>query len=200
MMNDILNAAKKYAEGLSNVEVRRVQWAEKYKLLTEHLKEIADYLNKNAPFKPGYFVDTFYAFDEAINGTCVEMPSVTFRSGDLPMDILFKNEDGNQVAYFEKGFQITFNPTPTGQIVVLLFPHHNNFHKEQAGFTPLLVINNLDDLTMNLIDEIVHKGMEVAFYSSFVGMAEHNDRPDNPAPPQAYAPIGFKRFESTEKK
>ncbi len=183
-----------YTQGLEHVQQRRALWVEKCKLLVDHLKEIAAYLNENSGFKSGFYVDTFYAFDEQINGTCVEMPSVTLRSGDLPMDIVFKNEDGNAVSYFEKGFQITFNPTPTGQVAVLLFPHHNNFHKVDPVFSPLLVIDDLKAIDLNLIDEIIQRGMQAAIYSSFAGLAEQNQEAN-----QNYNPIGFKRFSSTER-
>jgi hypothetical protein len=131
MLKNILDAADKYATGLEHVEHRRKIWVKKSEEVKKHLIEIADHLNKNSKSKIGFFVDSYYAFDETINGACIEMPSITFRSGDVPMDLTFKNEDGNIISYAEKGFQITFNPSPTGEVVVWLVPHHNNLQAEQ---------------------------------------------------------------------
>lgn len=198
MMSDILNVANKYGDGLKQVMERREKWIKKAAEVKEYIAKIAAYLNENATYKPGYYVDTFYAFDDKINGTCVEMPSITFRSGDIPMALTFKNKDGNAISYAEKGFQITFNPTPTGEIAVMLFPHHSDFYKTEQPYFTLMIIDNIDDLTNDFIDKILGEAMQEAYYTSFTGMAETNDEVGEMAQ-KTYTPIGFKRFETTEK-
>lgn len=196
MLKNILDAANKYAEGLKHVQHRREIWAKSSEELKTQLKEIADYLNKNSQSKIGFFVDSYYAFDETINGACIEMPSITFRSGDVPMDLTFRNDDGNTIAYAEKGFQITFNPSPTGEIVVWLVPHHNNLQTEQEPkYTTLMIIEDLDNFTPQMVEDIIEQGIEVAFYSSFAGITEIKDQAS-----ASYAPIGFRRYETTEQK
>jgi len=194
MIKNILNSANKYSTGLEHVQHRRELWVKKSEEVKTHLKEIADYLNQNSTSKIGFFVDSSYAFDETINGACIEMPSITFRSGDLSMDLTFKNDDGNIITYAEKGFQITFSPSPTGEIIVMLLPHHNNLQTEVPKFITLTIISDLDKLTTDVVDEIVAKGTDAAFYSSFTGISELKDMPAN-----GYNPVGFKRYETTEK-
>ncbi|MFI5384262.1 MAG: hypothetical protein ACHQXK_08535 [Methanosarcina thermophila] len=151
-------------------------------------------------YKPGYYVDKAYAFDEKVNGTCVQMPAVTFRSGDVPVNMHFKDSDGKVTEYTEKGFQITFSPTPTGEIAVLLFPHHSELHQTETPYTMLMLINDLDTLTIELVDDIVSEGMEAAFYTSYVGMGEANKVQEQEHDQQrsGYSPIGFKRYHTTQ--
>jgi len=194
MIKNILDAANKYTEGLQHVQHRRELWVKKSVEVRDHLKEIAEYLNKNTSSKIGFFVDSAYAFDETINGACIEMPSITFRSGDLSMDLTFKNDDGNIITYAEKGFQITFSPSPTGEIIIMLMPHHNNLQTEDPKYITLSIITDLEKLTPDAVDEIVTKGMEAAFYSSYTGISEIKNMA-----PNSYNPVGFKRYETTEK-
>jgi len=198
MMTDILKVANMYADGIKQVMDRREKWIQKATEVKEYMSKIATYLNENAAYKPGYYVDTFYAFDDKTSGTCVEMPSITFRSGDIPMSLTFRNKDGNTISYAEKGFQITFNPTPTGEVAVMLFPHHSDFYKTEQPYFTLMIIDNLDDLTPDHIDDILIKAMQDAFYTSFTGMAETNNDVGEMTT-KTYTPIGFKRFETTEK-
>src|SRR4051812_4724999 len=123
MLDEILNIANRYADGVRHVQTRRTQWLIKYKELKDRLKEIADQLNGSAAYKQGFFIDTLHAYHEDTNGVCAEMPSVTFRSGEMPMLVAFRNSMGERKEYMEQGFHISFNPTITGQIIVLLFPH-----------------------------------------------------------------------------
>ncbi len=191
-MQAILDAANKYAVGLKNVQARREAWIKKSEEVKAQLKEIADYLNKNSQSKIGYYVDSYYAFDETINGACIEMPSVTFRSGDIAMDLTFRNDDGNVISYTEKGFQITFNPSPTGEIVIWLLPHHNNLQSQPPQYLTIAIIDDVSGLNRDAIEDVVSKGMEAAFYSSFTGITEAKNQP------HPYSPIGFKRFETTQ--
>lgn len=201
MTNDILNAANKYTEGLKNVETRRRKWIEKSKEVKEHLKLVAKWLNENATYKQGFYVDGFHAFNEEIDGTCADMPGITFRSGSMTMAIEFRNAMGDKKEYIEKGFRLMFNPVITGHIAVLLYPHHNELNDNEAQYITLLVIDNSDLLTTDELDKIVAKALEVAFYSSFTGMSE--PRPALAEPSNLQIPkhntVGFKRFDTTEK-
>jgi hypothetical protein len=200
MINDILNTANLYADGLKRVEDRRAQWVEKHKELKEHLKEIADELNNKAIYKQGFFVDTLHAFNEEMNGTCKEMPSLTFRSGEMPMLVSFLSTMGEKKEYTEQGFRITFTPTITGEVMVLLYPHSSELNKTPPQFATMGIISDPGGFTMDMADEIINKGMEGAFYSSFTGVAEMpQDQPQEPVPPPHHNPIGFKRYETTEK-
>ncbi len=94
MFDNILGIANKYAEGLQHVQERRTQWLQKHKDLKEQLKQIADHLNANTTYPQGFFVDTLHAYNEDTHGTCADMPSITFRSGDMPMMVTFKKSSG----------------------------------------------------------------------------------------------------------
>ena len=198
MNNEILAVANLYATGLKNVESRREQWLEKYKEVREHLKEVATYLNENATYKPGYFVDTSYAYNEEINGTCAKIPSLVFRSGSMPMNVSFKSASAEKKEYTEDGFHLTFMPTITGQVIVVLLPHSSSLDTEKPEEIHLAVIDNPSALTLNDVDIIVLKAMKMAFYSSFTGMVELHEQEMHQVQ-QKHTPIGFKRHESTEK-
>jgi hypothetical protein len=203
MLEQILNAANLYDEGVRQVQDRRAQWLNKHPGLISQLKEIADYLNANSAYKQGFYVDTLHAFNEEINGTCADMPSVTFRSGDMPMLVMFKNSMGEKKAYIEEGFKITFNPTITGQVVVLLFLHHSELYKKPPEYVTLAVIDDARDITTELVNELLTGGIKAAFSSSFTGAGKEKEineevKPHGqPIPPHNV--IGFKRYETTEK-
>jgi hypothetical protein len=201
MINDILNSANLYATGLAKVTGRREQWQQKQPELKKHLTEIATYLNENSTYKQGFFVDTLHAFDEAINGTCEAMASFTLRSGAMPLQVLFRNTMGEKKEYQEQGFHITFIPTITGQVIVLLLPHQNDLNKAETKYITLSVIDEPAKLTMDHVDQIVAKGIELAYYSSFTGMSDQpieNDANRSLASHE-HSPIGFKLHETTEK-
>ena len=203
MLNDILKVANLYDEGLKHVQARRDQWLEKHTELRDHLKEIADYLNSNATYKQGFFIDTMHAFNEDNGGTCAEMPSITFRTGSMPMHVSFKNGIGERKEYTEDGFRITFTPTINGQLIILLFPHTSDINKEATPqYATLSIIDYPEQLTMEIADQIIEKGMQGAFYSSFTGMGEPGEaigEQAQPLQPPKHSPIGFKRYETTEK-
>lgn len=195
MFDDILKAADLYAAGLKNVEERKTQWLKKHKELVAHLKEIASYLNTKAAYKQGFFIDTLNAFNEDINGTCQEMPSVVFRSGDMPMLVTFRNSMGEKKEYIEEGFRLTFNPTITGEISVLIYPHQSELSKPDPEFTTLAIIKEPGNLTMEMVDKLVEGAIQASFYSSFTGIADTHQPDDHDRP----NPIGFKRYDTTEK-
>jgi len=202
MLNDILNIANLYDEGLKRVQDRRAKWLVKHKEIIAHLKEIADYLNSNAAYKQGFYVDTLHAFNEDMNGTCADMPSITFRSGEMPMLVTFRNSMGERKEYIEEGFRITFNPTITGQILVLLFPHYSELNQKPLPYLTLAVIDDPGTFTNDMAEEIVTNGIQAAFYSSFTGMSEQpveENKHAEPVPAPHHNPIGFKRYETTEK-
>jgi len=203
MLNDILKIANLYDSGLKHVESRRVQWLKKHVELRDHLKEVAEFLNKNAAYKQGFFIDTLHALNEDSGGTCAEMPSITFRSGSMPMLVSFKNAMGERKEYNEDGFRITFTPTITGQLIILLFPHTSDINKVvNPPYVTLSVIDEPNQLTMDVADQIILKGIEGAFYSSFTGMGEPGEADNEQVPPlqvPKHNPIGFKRYETTEK-
>ena len=199
MMNDILKSANLYTGGLQHVQNRREQWMKKHVELKDHLKEIAAYLNANATYKQGFFVDTMHAFDEDMNGTSAAMPSVTFRSGSMPMLVTFRNSMGEKREYEEDGFHISFNPTITGVIVVLLRPHHSKLNKEEPQYITLSLIDDPATLTMEAADQIISKAIELAFYSSFTGISELQEENEQAPPANQHTPIGFKLHETTEK-
>ncbi len=199
MQTDILNAANLYAEGVKHVQDRREQWLKKQVELVKHMKEIAEYLNANAEYKQGFFVDSLHAFNEDIKGTSSKMPSVSFRSGEMPMLVTFKNSMGEKKGYVEEGFHITFNPTITGEIVVLLLPHQSDLNDEPPPYTTLAIIDDPIELTMDLAEQIIKTGMEIAQKSSFTGMTVRTDDEDDIPQVRQTNPIGFKRYETTEK-
>ena len=201
MLNDILSAANLYADGLKHVQEKRDQWLKKHVELKAHLKEVADYLNANASYKQGFFVDVLHAFDENMNGTSATLPSLTLRSGPMPMLVLFRNNMGEKRDYIEEGFHLTFTPTITGQVVVLLLSHQNPLNKAQQQYNTLNVIDEPEKLSMDIVDQIISKGIELAFYSSFTGMSEQqNEEQQQPEQNiQDRNPIGFKLHETTEK-
>jgi len=166
--------------------------------LKDHLKEIATYLNANAIYKQEFFVDTMHAFDEDMHGTSAAMPSVTFRSGPMPMHITFRNSMGEKKSYQEEGMHISFNPTITGVVVVLLLPHHSDLNKEAPQYITLSMIDEPEKLTMEIVDQMVEKGIEIAYYSSFTGFSEQAEENEQ-STPAAHSPIGFKLHETTEK-
>ena len=200
-MTDILNAANLYADGVRHVQERRDEWLKKHEELKTHLVEIAGYLNSNAAYKQGFFVDTLHAFNEDINGTCTDMPSITFRSGDMPMLVTFKNSIGERKEYTEEGFHITFNPLITGQVIVLLYPHTSELNKPEPAYSTMAIIDAPAELTMDYADQIISKGIEAAYYTSFTGIGEQEQGTNEGEPPLPHAqnPIGFKRYETTEK-
>jgi len=201
MLTDILNAANRYNDGVKRVSERRLHWIKKHTELKAHLKKVAEYLNANATYKQGFFVDTLHAFNEATNGVCNELPSITFRSGDMPMQITFRNSLGELKSYTEEGFRISFNPIITGEILVLLLPHHSDINEGDPQYNTLAIINEPADFTMDMADEIIKKGIEVAYYSSFAGMADIQKMNEQTEAQKTsrYTPIGFKRYETTEK-
>jgi hypothetical protein len=201
MLNDILNSANLYADGLKKVVERRAQWQKKHEELKDHLKKIAGHLNKTAFYKQGFFVDTLHAFNEKMNGVCKEMTSVTFRSGDMPMQVSFHNSLGENMEYIEEGFRITFDPTVTGEVLILLTPHRSDLNETQPEPAMLAIIEEPGQFTMEMADEIINKGIQIAYYSSFTGIAERRQPNDHEKEVPAYKhnPIGFRRYETTEK-
>ena len=200
MLDNILKAANSYAAGLKQVQHRRDSWLKKYIELKDHLTEIATYLNTNAEYKQGFFVDVLHAFNEEMNGTSASMPSITFRSGEMPMLVTFRNSMGEKKGYVEKGFHITFNPTITGQILVLLSPHQSELDKNPPQYATLAIIDEPAQLTNDITDQILAKGIETAFYSSFTGMSMNvEENEDVTQAPVAHNPIGFKLHDTTEK-
>ncbi len=200
MTENILNVANKYADGLSEVRERRSQWMAQHKEVRNRLKQIAEYLNQEARYQPGFFVDTNHAFNEDINGTCADLPSLTFRSGEMPMEISFRNASGGKKEYLEEGFRITFSPVITGQVVILLQPHYNTLSAEKPGYFNLAIIDAPLAMTPEFIDQVIARGMEIAYYSSFTGLADKQKKAMEETQVQhEHTPIGFKRYESTEK-
>lgn len=201
MLNRILEIANRYDEGLVRVQQRREHWLNKYEMLKDHLKSVADYLNENARYKQGFFVDTLHAFNEEIKGTSARMPSVTFRAGPMPMLVSFRNSMGEKKSYTEEGFNISFTPTITGQIIVLLQPHYSDLDKEEPALETLAIIHEPGMITEPVIDDIIARGMDAAYYSSFTGMGETRPNDDEPAENNKTKrnAIGFKRYETTEK-
>lgn len=199
MLKEILNISNQYAEGAKKVQRRRDEWLAKYPELKNHLKDIADYLNANTTYQQGFFVDSLHAFNEDIKGTSSKMPSVSFRSGEMPMLVTFKNSMGEKKGYVEEGFHITFNPTITGEIVVLLLPHQSDLNEEPPPYTTLAIIDDPIELTMDLAEQIIKTGMEIAQKSSFTGMSVRTDDEEDIPQVRQTNPIGFKRYETTEK-
>ena len=200
MTNDILNAANLYAKGLQDVVNRRAQWLEKYKEVLEHLKQTAAELNEKAAYKQGFYVDTNHAFNEEINGTCANIPSLTLRTGKMPLMLTFRNAMNDKREYMEEGFHLTFTPTITGEIIVLLLPHHSSVSSGTPEYINLAVMESPAALTNAIVDDIVARGIEMAFYSSFTGMVDLQKKEMSETQKQhQYSPIGFTRYESTEK-
>ncbi len=201
MLVDILNAANLYADGVKHVQDRREQWLKKHTELKDHLKEVAEYLNTNTGYKQGFFVDTLHAFDENLNGTSAAMPSITLRSGPMPMLVTFRNTMGEKKDYIEEGFHITLTPTITGQVIAFLIQHTSELNKTPPQYISLAVIDEPGKLTMEVADAIIIKGIQIAFYSSFTGMGEQEVENDASQPlpaPRSHTPIGFKLHETTE--
>lgn len=196
MFENILKVANMYEEGLERVKKRRDQWIDKYEMIRDHLKEMAHYLNENAVYKQGFFVDTLHAFNEDIKGTSARMPSITFRSGAMPMLVTFRNAMGEKKTYSEEGFSISFNPTITGEVVVLLQPHYSDLDKELPALVTLAVFPDPGELNVKVVDEIIARGIEEAYYTSFTGMGAEQEQNQLP---QQRTLIGFRRHDTTEK-
>ncbi|MBX2904463.1 MAG: hypothetical protein KF744_00390 [Taibaiella sp.] len=196
MFDEILRVANMYEQGMERVKRRRDQWIDKYEMIRDHLKAMAQYLNENATYKQGFFVDTLHAFNEDIKGTSARMPSVTFRSGSMPMLVTFRNAMGEKKTYSEEGFSISFNPTITGEVVVLLQPHYSDLDKEMPPLVNLAVFPEPAELNVQVVDEIIAKGMEEAYYTSFTGMGAEQEQNQQP---QQRTLIGFRRHDTTEK-
>lgn len=199
MFEEILNAANRYDEGLAHVHSRQDQWLAGHERVRDHLKAIADHLNHHALYKQGFFVDTLHAFNEGMRGTSARMPSLEFRSGPMPMPITFRNSIGEKRTYTEEGFSISFTPTITGQIIVVLQPHTSDLEQDPPQLLTLDVIFEPSQLTNERIERILAQGMEIAFYGSFTGMAEQPNMNDPENIPLKRNPIGFKRHDTTEK-
>ena len=206
-MDNILNAANLYAKGLQEVLDRRKQWLEKYKEVQARMKQVAQELNANAEYKQNFYVDVNHAFNEETSGTCENLPSLTFRSGEMPLMLIFKNAMNDKKEYMESGFHITLTPTVTGEILIMLLPHHTSLTTEKAEYINLGMVENPASLSMEMVNDILAKGIEMAFYSSFTGAVALQRRSvvtdqraqEQQQQPQQYQPIGFKRHESTEK-
>ena len=199
-IENIVKIVNHYAEGLAKVIDRRKQWLDKYKEVRDHLKEIAANLNEQATYNPGFFVDTNHAYNEATNGTCASMPSLTFRCGEMPLQVSFKNAAGDRKEYVEEGFHITFTPTITGQILVLLLPHYSNLFGEKPEYMNVAVLDNPAKLTNDALDELIGTAISAAFYTSFTGQVDLQQKEIHESQKQyQHTPIGFKRYESTEK-
>ncbi len=202
MLSEILQTANLYAAGLEHVREKRLQWIKKHDELKEHLKQVAAYLNENTTYKQGFFIDSLHAYNEDINGTCNEIPSLTFRSGDMPMLVGFHNSVGEKTEYMEEGFRITFNPMVTGDIMIMFLPHQSALNETPAEYSTLAVIKEPGEFTMDKADELIRMAIEAAFYSSFTGISEQPlpaGQHEETHHPLNRNPIGFKRYETTEK-
>ncbi len=200
MFENILKVADQYDEGLAQVKNRREQWLEKYEMVRDHLKNMAAYLNQHAKYKQGFFVDTLFAYNEDIMGTNSRLPSITFRTGSMPMLVTFRNSMGEKKAYTEEGFSVSFTPSITGQIVAFLQPHYSSLDKEPPEIATLALINKPGELTPAVVEEIITKGMEVAFQSSFTAMGSTPEEEENNEKKIAKRnPIGFRKHDTTEK-
>ena len=116
------------------------------------------------------------------------------------MQVTFRNSLGERKELFEQGFHITFNPTITGQIIILLFPHYSELNKTQPPYLTLAIVDDPAQITMDFAEDIISKGMEAAYSTSFTGMGAQPENEQTEAqPPRAHNPIGFKRYETTEK-
>jgi hypothetical protein len=198
-MEEILKAANLYATGLAEVKKRRTAWLNNHKAVRQYLVDIAHYLNANAAYKQQFSVHTNRAFHEAIRGSCAEVPSITFKSDDMPQYISFRNTEGERAEFLESGFELTFSPTLTGQIVILLLPHHNPLNEASIEYVTLAVIDEPGAIDQDAINQIVAKAIEMAYYTSFTGMIDLEEQEMNAAQKQMKrTPIGFKRYETNE--
>jgi hypothetical protein len=191
MSKKITAIVNKYAEGIEHVERRREDWLQKAKEVKSVLKRIAEELETEAKYKPGFHVDELHAYDDEINGTCVKMPSITFKCGNMSMGITFNNSVNGEKEYVEKGFMIGFYPAITGLVYVMLYLHKNDFQAQATPPVNLMVINEPKDLSESAIENIVAQGVEIAFHSSYAGISEQSEEPE-------YTPIGFRKRDSTE--
>ncbi len=199
-MDEILKIANKYAKGQADVLNRRNEWLQKSKEVLAQLKEIAAFLNEKGEYGAKYHVDVHLAYNEENHGTCEGLPSITFRSGQMPLHITFRNVGGTNVEFVEEGFHLTFTPSIAGEILVLLVPHTGNFTREQPELEEVAIIENPGAITREIINTIMAKGLEAAYFSSYTGLIERqNLEQDEEQKQYQRVPIGFKRFETTEK-
>ena len=193
-MEQILQAANKYSEGLNAVLKRRKDWLDHYKTVRERLQKIAEYLNTNSSYKQHFVVHTHRAYNDSIEGSCTEVSALVFKSGEMSQHLTFRNAIGEHAEYVEGGFELTFSPSITGQIVLMMLPHTGtmNIHKREQQV--VAIIDNPMSLTHDLIDDIVTKALMAAFHTSFTGMAEQNEEMmTEQAKIQQRTPIGFRR-------
>lgn len=202
MFDKILNAANRYDEGLARVYSRQDQWLAGHERVRDHLRTIADYLNKNTRYKQGFFVDTLHAFNEGMRGTNTRMPSVEFRSGEMPMPLTFRNSIGEKMTYKEEGFSVSFTPTITGQIMIVLQPHYSDLDPQEPEMITLGIVNEPSQITDAMIEDVIERSFEIAFHSSFTGMADrfmNNNEESQENTSIKRNPIGFRRHDTTEK-
>lgn len=202
MFDKILKASNRYDEGLARVYSRQDQWLAGHEHVRDHLRTIADYLNKNTRYKQGFFVDTLHAFNEGMRGTNTRMPSVEFRSGEMPMPLTFRNSIGEKMTYKEEGFSVSFTPTITGQIMIVLQPHYSDLDQQPPEMVTLGIVNEPSQITDAVIEDVIEKSFEIAFHSSFTGMAEsfmNNEEESQDNTTIKRNPIGFRRHDTTEK-
>jgi len=200
MNNNILMAANMYAAGLKNIEARRAHWLDVHKQIREQLMQIAAELNQATDYKQNFNVDVNHAYNEEINGTCAQLPSLTLRTGSMPMNVTFKNASGETKEYAEQGFHLTFTPTIAGEILIMLLPHYSDLSGEAPKYATLAAIDDPLTITPDMVETIVARGIEMAFYSSFTGMVELQKKEEVEEQKQyEHTPIGFKRYDSTEK-
>lgn len=201
MLDKILTIANKYAQGLAHVEKRKTSWITKHQEIKEYLTQLAETLNAKSEYKQGFFVDVMHAFNEEIKGSCSELQSLVFRSGDMPMLVSFSNEKGEKKDFTEHGFQITFTPSVTGEILIMLLPHYSELNQKPPAMAPLAIFTEPGIISMDTVDQIIARGMEAAYYTSFTGIAEQQI--EEPGQQSIniphHNPIGFKRYETTEK-
>ena len=155
MIEQILQAANRYADGVNAVEQRRHAWAQKAIEVEKHLKEIADYLNTNAAYKANYHTEVQHAYDEHSDGSCIAMPAVILGSGKMPMLLVFEDKDKKKKEIFESGFELSFNPSVTGQIIVQLIPHHNELQQQPPMPVVLEIIDDVSKITNEDLDALV---------------------------------------------
>jgi len=202
MDSKLLEIANRYALGLQRVQKRKESWTSKHTEIKEHLTAVASELNSQAGYKQGFFVDSMHAFDEEIHASCAELQSLVFRSGDMPMHVSFCNDKGEKKDLVEHGFQVTFTPSVTGEIFIFFTPHSSDLNTSSPAVAPLGIFNDPSAITPEHVDTLLAKAMEMAFFTSFTGVAEQLDEAEKPHKTvniPHHNPIGFKRYETTEK-
>lgn len=187
-LNDILKTESQYQRGMENVMTRRKAWDTKAKELEGWLHEIAQHLNENSLYAPGYRVEEQFATKNDM--LCNSWSAINFKSGHMPTGITYC--DGRScIQDSERGFVLSFSLGYSGKVFVYLTGHYIE-GVSKPGTLPMANFKSADKLTKEVVFDLVNVAIDRAHQSSFVGWHEEHEI-------QEVEPIGFKLKDQGQK-